>query len=297
MLAPGVPLRHVGAGPSREGRPPGSTSSVIRPRTIYAVMAMFPFLILVTSLASFFGSGSLADEAANIILEAWPSEVGEPIANEVHRILTEERRDILTLGAALALYFASSGVESLRVGLNRAYGLRETRAWWFTRLESILFVIFGAIVMLGFAVLVVLGPLVWRGIVSWLPQLDPLGWVVDFLRVTAATILIVTAPVVSHKVVPAGRRGFRSLLPGIAITLLLWILGGLTFGWYLENFPSSYASMYGGLTTAMVALVFLYWLAAMFLFGGEINGTVIAAKRRRLHKLHDQHFREVVKTP
>ena len=47
----------------------------------------------------------------------------------------------------------------------------------------------------------------------------------------------------------------------------------------------------------MIALVFLYWLAAMFLFGGEINGTVIAAKRRRLHKLHDQHFKEVVKTP
>jgi len=31
-----------------------------------------------------------------------------------------------------------------------------------------------------------------------------------------------------------------------------------------------------------VFLVFLYWLAAMFLFGGEINGTVIAARRSRL---------------
>jgi membrane protein len=295
---------------------------VIRPRTFYAVtviaynrfllhdgwaiashialsvlMAMFPFMILVTSLASFFGSGSLADEAADIILEAWPSEVGEPIANEVHRILTEERRDILTLGAALALYFASSGVESLRVGLNRAYGLRETRAWWFTRLESIFFVILGAVVMLGFAVLVVLGPLIWRGLVYWLPGLEPLGWIIAFLRVTAATILIVTALIVTHKFVPAGRRGFRSLLPGIVITLLLWILGGLSFGWYLESFPSSYASMYGGLTTAMVALVFLYWLAAMFLFGGEINGTVIAAKRRRLAEAARARFDDVVRTP
>src|ERR671920_1952359 len=142
------------------------------------LMAMFPFLILVMSLASFFGTGSLADEAADIILEAWPTEVGEPIANEVHRILTEERRDILTIGAALALYFASSGVESLRVGLNRAYGLRETRPWWLTRLESIGFVIGGAIVMLGFAVLVVLGPFVWRGILYWVPALSRLGGVI-----------------------------------------------------------------------------------------------------------------------
>jgi hypothetical protein len=36
-------------------------------------------------------------------------------------------------------------------------------------------------------------------------------------------------------------------------------------------------------------------LAAILLYGGEINGTVIAAKKRRLHKLHDQHFEEVVK--
>jgi membrane protein len=151
--------------------------------------------------------------------------------------------------------------------------------------------------MLAFAVLVVLGPLIWRGLVYWLPGLDPFGWIIAFLRLVAATILIVSALIVSHKFVPAGRRGWRIILPGIAITLVLWIVGGLVFGWYLESFPSSYASMYGGLTTAMVALVFLYWLAAMFLFGGEINGTVIAAKRRRIAEATRARFNDVVKTP
>ena len=79
------------------------------------LMSMFPFLILVTALASMFGTGSLADEAADIILEAWPSEVAKPIADEVHSILTVRREGILTLGLVLALYFASSGVEALRV--------------------------------------------------------------------------------------------------------------------------------------------------------------------------------------
>ena len=264
MLAPGFPLRHVGTGSPEGARSSGSSRLVTRLRTSLAIvdiawqrfllhdgwaiashialsvlMAMFPFLILVMSLASFFGSGSLADEAADIILEAWPSEVGEPIANEVHRILTEERRDILTIGAALALYFASSGVESLRVGLNRAYGLRETRPWWFTRLESIAFVILGAVVMLGFAVLVVLGPLIWRGLVHWVPGLAPIGWIIAFLRLTAATILIVGALLVSHKFVPAARRRCRHALPGTAVALVLWIFGGLVFGFYLENFPST----------------------------------------------------------
>src|SRR5829696_2263799 len=195
------------------------------------LLALFPFLILVTALASFFDSASLADEAADLILEAWPTEVGEPIAAEVHRVLTEQRRDILTIGAALALYFASSGVESLRVGLNRAYGLRETRPWWFTRLESIAFVIGGAFVMLGFALLVVLGPLVWRGALYWLPGLQPFDGLIDFLRIAVATVLIVVALVLAHKLVPAGRRDFRSVMPGVMVTLFLWIVGGLGFGW------------------------------------------------------------------
>jgi membrane protein len=261
------------------------------------LLSMFPFLILVTALASFFDFASLADEAADLILEAWPTEVGEPIAAEVHRVLTEQRRDILTIGAALALYFASSGVESLRVGLNRAYGLRETRAWWLTRLESIAFVIGGAFVMLGFAILVVLGPLVWRGVVYWVPTLEPIGWIVDFLRFGIASVLIIAGLIVAHKLIPVGRRPWRHILPGAAVTLVLWIFGGVVFGRYLEYYPGAYASMYGGLATAMLTLVFLYILGAIFLFGGELNGTVIAAKKRRLHKLPDHPFNEVVKAP
>jgi membrane protein len=37
----------------------------------------------------------------------------------------------------------------------------------------------------------------------------------------------------------------------------------------------------------MIALVFLYWLAAMFLVGGEVNGTIIAAKRLKLGDIPD----------
>ena len=100
-------------------------------------------------------------------------------------------------------------------------------------------------------------------------------------------MLIVAGLVVAHKFVPAGSRSFRSILPGIGVTLVLWIFGGVVFGWYLENFPGAYASTYGGLATPMIALVFLYTLAAIFLFGGELNGTLVAAKRRRLQEIRD----------
>ena len=260
--------------------------------------SLFPFLILLTALAPLFGTAPLADEAANLILEAWPKGVAGPIAGEVHTVLTQSRRDILTYGAVLAIYFSSSGVESLRVGLNRAYGRPETRAWWVTRLESIAYVLCGAFAMLAFAFLVVLGPLLWRTVASFVPQLSPFQVTATLLRLTIATALIVGALAVAHKFIAAGRRRLRDILPGITTTLVLWLLGGLAFSWYLETFAFAYVSTYGGLATAMVALVFLYWLAAMFLFGGEVNGTMIAARRRRLARaMQPQPPRDFVSMP
>jgi membrane protein len=244
--------------------------------------SLFPFLILLTAVGAVFGLGTLPDEAGDLILEAWPREVAGPIAGEVHRVLTEQRGGVVTLGAVFALYFSSSGVESLRVGLNRAYGIRETRPWWLTRLESIGYVIFGAFAMLAFAFLIVLFPLVWRGAISVLPKLEPFGLTFGVVRLGLATLIIVAALVIAHKFIAAGRRPIRWVLPGIGTTLFLWLMGGMGFGYYLDRFSSAYVSMYGGLATAMVALVFLYWLAAMFIFGGELNGTIIQAKRRRL---------------
>ena len=77
-----------------------------------ALMAMFPFFLVLTALAGIIGSENLADEAANLMLEAWPEEVAGPIAREIHNVLNSAQGQALTVGAALALYFASSGVES-----------------------------------------------------------------------------------------------------------------------------------------------------------------------------------------
>lgn len=244
--------------------------------------SLFPFLILLAALAGLLGTKSLADEAGILIFDAWPREVAKPIVGEVHRVLTEQRGGVLTVGAVLALYFSSSGVESLRVGLNRAYGLREMRPWWLTRLESIGYVVCGACAMLAFALLVVLGPLIWRKVVLVAPGLEPLGLTVAIARIGITALLLAAVLIIAHKFVAAGRRSFLAVLPGIGVTLLLWFFAGLGFGFYLDRFSNAYASTYGGLATAMVFLVFLYWLAAMFLFGGEINGTVIAARRNRL---------------
>jgi membrane protein len=245
------------------------------------LMAMFPFLILVTALAGFFfGSHQLADEAAKLLLEAWPPEVAGPIAKDVTGVLTQTRGDVLTFGVLFATYFASSGVESLRIGLNRAYDVPEWRTWWLLRLESIFYVLVGAIAILAFAFLVVLAPLIWAKLVQYVPAVQPFDNLVTVARYAIAAVVLIIALSILHKWLPAGRRTFLQVAPGIVATLLLWLISGAVFGRYLAQFAFTYSIMYAGLASAMIALVFLYVCASIFIYGGELNA-VIARTRRK----------------
>jgi membrane protein len=243
------------------------------------LMALFPFLILVTALAAFLGSNNLADEVANLLLDTWPKEVAAPIAGEMHRVLTTTRGDVLTASAVFSVYFSSSGVESLRIGLNRAYDAVETRNWFLLRFESIVYVLVGALALLALAFLVVLAPLLFATALKYAPWLEPLEATFTFVRFAVATSVITLALVVVHKWLPAGHRQYREILPGILATLILWLAGGILFGRYLAEFASTYVTYYAGLASAMTALVFLYLTGAIFMYGGELNAAIFHPRR------------------
>jgi membrane protein len=240
-----------------------------------ALMAMFPFFIVLTSLAGFFfGSSDLADEVAKLMLATWPEEVAVPIAREIHSVLATTHTGALTLGALFAIFFASSGVESLRIGLNRAYGMVETRNWILLRLESIGYVLVAAIGALALGLLIVLGPLIFHTALGYAPWLEPLEGTFTLFRFGIAGVVLTIALFVAHKWLPAGRRRVVEILPGIVVTLALWLVAGVGFGRYLAEFSRTYVTYYAGLASAMIALVFLYWTASIFVYGGALNAAI-----------------------
>jgi membrane protein len=243
------------------------------------LMAMFPFLILVTAIAGFIGSRDLADEVARLIVATWPRAVSSSITDQIHNVLTTARGDVLTLGAVFALYFSSSGVESLRIGLNRAYGLQEPRHWWWLRLESIGYVLVSAIGLLALAFLVVLGPLFFQAALARAPWLEPLEPHYNFARVGVAAVVLALALTVLHMFLPKGRRRFREVWPGIVATLALWLICGIGFSRYLAKFSSAYVTYYAGLASVMIALVFLYFTAWIFILGGEFNAAIARTRK------------------
>lgn len=243
------------------------------------LMSLFPFLIVVTALAGLFGSRSLADEVRHILLDAWPEEVATPIANDLQKVATNTQGGTLSVGIVLATYFASSGIESLRIGLNRAYRVTETRGWWRLRLESVLYVIGSAIALLAFSVLVVFGPLIVAAATHYLAWFEQFALIVTVARFTVATVVLAMTLFIVHYWLPAGSRRFVEIVPGVVVTLALWLVAGAAFGRYLATFADRYALTYAGLSSAMIALVFLYFSAGIFIYGGELNAAIARARR------------------
>ena len=246
-----------------------------------ALMSIFPFFLVLTAIAGMVGSKDLADEAARILLEAWPEEVSAPIATEIHAVLTGAHGQVLTVGVLLALYFASSGIESLRIGLNRAYSMIDARPIWLLRLESIGYVIVAAVALLALSFLVVLAPVIWRTALRYVPALEPLSDIITLTRFVVATVLLIVALILVHLWLPAGRRKFKEILPGILVTLILWLATGILFGRYLSDYAFTYSIYYAGLASVMIALVFLYLTACIFIYGGELNAVIQKARIER----------------
>jgi len=246
-----------------------------------ALMSIFPFFLVLTAIAGMVGSKDLADEAARILLEAWPEEVSAPIATEIHAVLTGAHGQVLTVGVLLALYFASSGIESLRIGLNRAYSMIDARPIWLLRLESIGYVIVAAVALLALSFLVVLAPVIWRTALRYVPALEPLSDIITLTRFVVASVLLIVALILVHLWLPAGRRKFKEILPGILVTLILWLATGILFGRYLSDYAFTYSIYYAGLASVMIALVFLYLTACIFIYGGELNAVIQKARIER----------------
>jgi membrane protein len=248
-----------------------------------SLMALFPFLIFAGTLATFLGADAFSETAVHLIFDTWPKAIADPIAREVENVLTVQRSGLLTISIIAAAYFAASGIEALRVALNRAYREKETRSLLFRRTQSLAFVFVAAFGMAAISFLLVLAPLAIQIAEGWAPWIEPYLFTISFWRYAIAIFVLVFALVAVHLWLPDGDRPFVSILPGIVLTLAAWVASAMIFATYLALF-ANYFSTYAGLASIMVALVFLYILAAIFIVGAELNAAIniYSDSRKRL---------------
>lgn len=161
-----------------------------------------------------------------------------------------------------------------RISLNRAYRVTETRPWYVTRLASLGYVILAVVIFAVISILLLAVPVASRFAQTRFP------WLISDLNAAANWGLVGTAFLLmigllgSHKYLPAGDRRLIDIMPGVALTVLLWTCFGFGFAAYLSTF-ANYAATYAGLASIMIVLIFLYMVGVIFMLGAEFNAALM----------------------
>ncbi|HJZ45103.1 MAG TPA: YihY/virulence factor BrkB family protein [Hyphomicrobiaceae bacterium] len=243
------------------------------------VLSLFPFCIFLGTLSGLFGGEALATRAVEQLFQLAPAPVAEAIAPEVMAVMGQSRFGLLTFGALIAVFFATSAIESLRAALNIAYRVKEHKTYLRCLAESAVFVILSAVGMLALAWGVVVGPEVAaRFKPSWLLWLTDTTWVALIGRYAIVIVAIGAVLVAYHLWLAAGTRDLADVWPGVLLSIVLWVIAARLFGSWLTI--SDYSRFYAGLTQIMSALVFFQVSAIIVILGAELNRGIIEVKRR-----------------
>lgn len=245
------------------------------------LLAIFPFLIFGTTLATFLGADQFSDIAVHLIFDNLPAIIAAPISKEVIQVLTIPRSGLLTISVLAAFYFASNGIEALRISLNRAYRVYDPRRWYITRTISLGYVLAAVLALVALSTFLVAAPLAVHFAGRWIPWAQDFMVVVDNWSLWGAGATLLISLFVAHLWLPAGKRSFLDVLPGIVLTIIAWVAGAYVFGYYLRTF-ANYAATYAGLASIMIALVFLYMTGVIFMLGAEFNAALMKFRVRHL---------------
>lgn len=233
----------------------------------YFLLALFPLLIFLTSLIGFLPitHGGLVSDVERVV----PPDAMKLVRETLADVVSHRSGGLLSFGLVFALWSASSGVDSLISGLNRAYNIVESRSFWKRRLVAIGLTVAAVLLVASGSAMIMLG--------------NRLGhWARHTFEVSAG--LAVASTILGYVV------GFALLLAGIGCLYFFGpdiktkqpfkpgalfatggiVIGSLLFSLYLRLAPSASAT-YGSLGAVVTLMLWLYLIGLVLLIGGEIN--------------------------
>jgi membrane protein len=236
----------------------------------YAILALFPMLVFVLTLAMLIVDGSTIQQGVEMVTRTMPQGTSEMIATRVQAFVDTAQPGFAVGSAAIALWGASRGAVALSNALNAMFDKPETRPWWQRQLAAIAVTLGVALLTVIALALLVIGPIAGH----WFADRFGLGGVFDAVwgigRWVGAGVLVMVVWAILYKFLPNTKAPFRIFTPGAFVGVLLWLGISALFGLYLDHFDS-YEATYGALGGGIIFLTWLWLSNIALLFGAQVN--------------------------
>ena len=239
----------------------------------YFFLALFPAILCVIAIASYFPLQNFTDEVVNSLGNFAPREMLTLIRDQMVRIAQGRDGGILSIGLLGAIWSSSAALVAIIAAMNRAYDIGESRPWWKVRLLAIgLTIGLALFIVLSFG-LIIAGP----QLADWLAARFALGgafvWTWKILQWPIAFALVVTGIGLVYYLAPDAEQCWVWITPGSLLAAALWLLGSLAFRYYVVNF-GSYETTYGAIAGVILLMLWFYLSALVIILGAEISAEI-----------------------
>ena len=234
----------------------------------FIILAAFPALLMLLSLLRF--AGLQVEIFVDMMGDFLPKALMETAEGLVYSTWVNSTGTVLGLSALTALWSASRGIYGLLRGLNAVYDVWENRGYFYTRAISMVYTFLFCIVLILTLVLHVFG----NAILGRLSMVDNpvVIFLVDLVDVRFFLLLILQSLIFTlmYMVLPNGRNGFGSSLPGGILSSMGWLVFSALFSIYVEHF-NRYSLIYGSVYALALGMLWLYCCLSILFYGGALN--------------------------
>jgi membrane protein len=235
--------------------------------TYSGVMALFPFLLFLLALASILITPDQAESIVEQLGQVAPENVTQILGDRIRAISQDPQIGLLTVGAVVALWSASSGVAEVQRALNVIHGVKEGRPFWKARgIAVAMTLLAGAITLVAGLVAVAAGPI--GDAIG-----GPVGAAIAWLRLPVAGLLMMLLWATMYYALPDVEQEFRFITPGSVMGVILWVIASWAFSKYVANF-GSYEATYGSVGGIIVMLLWMWISSLVLLLGAEANAVI-----------------------
>jgi membrane protein len=246
----------------------------------YALLSLFPFLLLLISLL-----GSVtADENDRIAVLTFVFRYFPTQLDFVAKQLDAFRQTRVQVGIAgsAALIWASLGVfGAITSAVNEAWGVEKQRSFLKHRMVSFLMLVAaGGVMMIALLLVsaVEVAQASWFGGV--LTRFERLEALQSLTFRYSATILLIFAVGLVYYFIPNAKTRFRDVWVGAVLTGVLWRITFSGFSWYIAR-NSGLTLIHGSIAAVVVFLLWIYVSAVVLMYGVEFTAAYARLRRRR----------------
>ena len=258
--------------------------------TYYALMSLFPALLVGVALLGFFGQQALIADASRFLISVGaPSDTVDAVVKALESA-QESRSTALTalvLALLTSIYGASGAFGAVGRALNAIWRVEEGRGFVKHKLHDIGWTLVVLLLVLVTFVLVFLGGALSEFVFDQVGLGDTTAEVWRYARWPAALLAMILIYAVVYFAAPNVEiRRFQWITPGAAVGVFTWLVATAAFFLYVANF-GSYQATYGAFAAAVILLVWLWLTNVVLLMGAELNAVIDLRRSPELPPTYD----------